>query len=150
MALTTKPTKTDTARSRCLNMVSIPQHIRTPHSHYTEEICDNVVLTIATLVKEVRDYPISPSKPFRKPGTENSSFIFPSQLPTEHEANVNFKLCTSSSSISPYWGRTGKEKKADLQMRPRDHRASAQMVVWMLARGLFIKGVQGNTDKPSV
>lgn len=81
-------------------MVSILLHIRMPQSHYAKEIYDNVVFIIATVVKEVRDYLISPFKSFRKPETDNSSSIFPSQLPIEDEVNLKFKVYRSSLSTS--------------------------------------------------
>lgn len=58
---------------------------------------------MATVGKEVSDYLISLSKPFRKPGAETSSFTFPSQLPREDEVKqqkLKFKLYMSSLSTS--------------------------------------------------
>jgi len=52
-----------------------------PHSHSAEEIHDNVIVIVATVVKEVRDYLIPPPKPLRKSGTENNSFIFHHRSP---------------------------------------------------------------------
>lgn len=71
-ASTTKVTKTDTVRPRYIKVVSIPQHKRTPHSHYSEQICGNVALITASGEgSTVKDYPIS-SKPFRKAEAESS------------------------------------------------------------------------------
>lgn len=149
-ASATKVTKTDTARPRYLKVVSIPQHKRTPHSYYSEQICGNVVLITASgQGSMVKDYLIS-SKPSRKPEAESSSLFFTSQFPTEDEPNLEVNLYMRSSSISS-WNKKiiiGVEQAKKRKQTCSWHHIhdlweiTGQVVVWMLASSLFIKAVR--------